>query len=557
MEQPKCHEKDISYPVNDALTCWWLTLNICFFHKRRAEFEEFFNTAPTEQSVELSKYNSYYAKIEESIEDIDTPATKEADKIKNRSIYQIFKCVYYYYTNQHDKLKEVIEAMNATFGRSDKVPVTDEEKQDFMIQLRLRPEMGAFFNKKDIDPKTRVQKPGFSVDKATIQDADEYIVSLINMFGLFKNILLKSSRRGKYEKYDIFNITQILNLYDIQVWTELETGVPSDPFTNTKGKEHIPILKRYITTNTNTLIVKFNPYKSEKREKSQKAPIEIQDIIELPLVNIQNAEIRKDSEDSDGNHPELIGDINTLIEVYRFELDAILCFTGGAHYYGYVKCSGADKWLRYGAMTKGKLENELDFEEVKNSKNIKEETLMLFYTKAEQVKEEFPVKEEDKEETKDEEEKKEEKKEEGQEEQEAAAAPEAKETPATGATEGEAKEEKEATAPAEKLDIPILQKTITTFINNMPKIAKPNKDIYKLLQKIIYSTKIEDFDGIIKISNLKLNAIQLDYMKRLHKTIILMDKTEKEYIDKNSEYIKSIHEIYTEIDNAIMQKISN
>jgi hypothetical protein len=542
MEQPKCHEKEISYPVNDAMTCWWLALNICFFHKRRAEFEDFFNTAPTEQSVELSKYNSYYAKIQDKVTNVyktRKQEDKDLEKQKKQNLYQIYKCVYYFYTNQHEKLKEVIEAMNSTVveeNKKIKIPTTDEEKQQFMINLRTRPEMKDYFNTFTINPTTKEKKPGFTVDGTMDQDADEYITKLFDMFQIFDNILIKNSLQNEYTITNIYMLNTIVNLYDIEIWTKLEIGEKPDYKEGEKQKENK--INTYITTNTNTLVLKINPY-SNKNTKIVKN-IEIQETIEIPLVNIYDK--------------VNVDDIKDSIEVYTFELDAIVCFRRG-HYYGYVKCSGADKWLKYGAMTKGKLEKELDFEEVKNSKDIKEETLMLFYTKAEQVKEENPIKEEDKEETK-EEEKEEEKSRSAEsflhpaEKEEGQGAPEVK-----GASEGQGAPEAPA---AEKLDIKKLKQTITTFINDMPNIAGSDKNIYKLLQQIIYSTEIKDFDGIIKISNLKLNDKQLDYMKRLHNTIILMNKSEKEYRDtKHRKYIESIQDIYTQIDNAIMQKINS
>jgi hypothetical protein len=378
IEMGDCYEKEVEYPPNTAATCWWLALNACLFHTKRKEFEEYFTSAPTSMEPLKTSHKGYFVKVDDSItKSTDSEIDIQRIQKGKQELYQIFKSVYYFHTYQNDKIKEVFEAINAIHP-DEKIPL-EENLTTNILNLRTRNAMKSYFNTTREEAKedgTIQTIPVFTVSSTTIQDAEEYIYKLIDLFDGFntniEHIVLKVKDQTKQikETYTYQNIIQIkglYNVYDIKLWTMTESGSKNtinDYVLNGKVTPVEEITKQYITTQASTVILKFNPIVIDGR--IEKENIQIQKEIEIPLRNVRDG-------------------IEALeIESKKFILDSILCYTGG-HYYSYMKCDGSENWIYYGAMRQGKLQESFSFEELLEREDILKYTLMLFYTKEEDI----------------------------------------------------------------------------------------------------------------------------------------------------------------------------
>lgn len=336
-----CHEKEIYYPKNDASTCWWLSMNLCLFHTKRKELEDFFFSTE-------NIYKEYYSSIDQSI-------TKNSNSIISQEIKQIYKILYLFYTNQKDNLNTILKEGGFEVDINNEI-----ELARFVKDLRLKPELKIF------------ETDDFKISSSLFQDADEYFVKLTDMIPNFKNILFESklhkkdeaninlSENKNYEITNTYMINTLYNLYDIQIWRKLEDGENNN--VEFKGEEVIQKIKTSITDYTNTLLLKFNPYKYTDGEPVKDSTIDFipQKTIQIPLVNIND---------------------NMSIKDEIFYLDAILCYRLNTHYWAYVKCSETDEWIKYNAMSEGKIEKSLSYEELLNEEDVKKNTIMLFYTR--------------------------------------------------------------------------------------------------------------------------------------------------------------------------------
>jgi hypothetical protein len=110
------------------------------------------------------------------------------------------------------------------------------------------------------------------------------------------------------------------------------------------------LIQQYNTL-TDTFIVFFNrtSFGPEGERIAVDNPVSILKSITIPLVNVP-----------EGHHPDLVtfplDPAPEPLEIIqaRFELDAIVVNIPG-HYYSYVKCGDTEEWLRYYAMSAGRL----------------------------------------------------------------------------------------------------------------------------------------------------------------------------------------------------------
>ena len=318
-------------PENNENICWWLSVNLALFHKKRPEFEAIKNV-----------FNAT------GINNIKAPATKEG----------IFMKIYNYYSGN--------DIMN------------DTERDTFMEYLQ---------NGARNALKGLVKLPGFTIEGTDYKDTTEYFAYLSKA--------LESDDKLNDLYIQCINETPgfLGEQYDIY-YHATYFGLPRD-MDNNKISEGSTLSGFYefpqppISSNRHTLVLGFGRKKSETEYNDYEIiPLKTMTIptckkdIEIDTYRVP---IKGDKETTLN---EFIKELLSYTETSTFELDAITVSTpGGGHFVTYIKCG--DGWLYDNGMSEGSLATKQGHEEfesyedmmTKKGDTIRKNLVMLYYSK--------------------------------------------------------------------------------------------------------------------------------------------------------------------------------
>lgn len=337
--------KGLRIPPNNEAICWWLSVNLALFHKRRPEFDTLLKGGGDYISDFSRLYDYYSNGVDESDNDLTTEIRKNLATTDNKAAVP------------QNKTKERKFSINST---------KSESVSEYFYYLT------------DSITKT------FKSDPAKKNLLDALLIPMIN------------ANPDSFEQtYDVYYHALYFGLR-----RQVNDKNPIDMKTpGLSAFYEFPPVK--LSSRSSTVVLSFERKLMDKYSNYIVTPLETitlptltEDPIELPEDILKDVS-EKDKESIEQKVTEVWSNwVNLTREntkATEFYLDAMTVSTpGGGHFVTYIKCG--DSWLYDNGMSGGNL-GEKDghkefnsFEEMMNDENgkmIRENLVLLYYSKVE------------------------------------------------------------------------------------------------------------------------------------------------------------------------------